>query len=134
VQATPDPNLVDFERHVADATRARLRIVDSLAKASAGPAAGLRGPARQMTDWAHTEIAWLHDHPAEACYQDAADTYRAGVETILTAGTAFMTLATASAPPTEAEGHAAAQGLSDGQSTIQLGATKANAARVACRS
>jgi hypothetical protein len=134
VQAAPDPRLVEFESHVAAAVRVQLRLVDGLAKASAGPPAGLRGPARQMTDWATGEIAWLDDHPADPCYRDAADAYRGGVEAILTSATAFGRLATASAPPTVAEGQAAGQGLSDGQSAMQLGALKANASRAGCRS
>jgi hypothetical protein len=87
-----------------------------------------------MADWATGEIAWLDDHPAEACYQDAADTYRAGVKTILKSATAFDRLATASAPPTAAEGQAAGKDLSEGQAAMQLGALKANASRADCRS
>jgi len=134
VQAAPNPRLVEFESHVAEATRVQFRLVDGLAKASVGPPAGLRGPARQMADWATGEIAWLDEHPAEPCYRDAADAYRGGVEAILTSATAFDRLATASAPPTAAEGEAAGKDLSDGQAAMQLGALKANASRAACRS
>ena len=134
VQATPNPFLVEFETHIADATRRQGQLVQALARATDAPPAELRAVAGQLADWATTEIEWLGGHPPDACYQAAVDAYRAGVQAILASATAFVTMAGEPSPRTESQGQAAGQGLADGQAAIEAAAAQAKVLRASCRS
>jgi hypothetical protein len=133
VQAAPNPALVEFEGHIADATKREGPLVQALAKASTGSAAEMRLVAGQMVDWATAEISWLDAHRPDACYAAAANAYRSGVGSILTAASAFGTMATDPSPPTDAAGQAAGKGLSDGRTLLEAAATQAKSLRAACR-
>lgn len=133
VQASPNPSLVEFEGHLADAKAVQGGIVRALAKASVGSDAKLLVAARQLADWAADEETWLRDHPADACYAPAFSAYGSGVAAIAGSAAAFESLATASAPPTDAEGEAAGEGLSTGTQVIERAAALAKTARAACR-
>jgi hypothetical protein len=133
VQASPNPNLVEFEGHLADAKTAQGAIVRALASASVGSQAELLASARQLAEWAADEADWLADHPADACYVAAADAYRSGVAAIAESAAGFELLATASGTPSDAEGQDAGQGLSTGTDAIEHAAALARTARAGCR-
>jgi hypothetical protein len=85
VQPAPNPKLVEFEGHVAESTKRQGQLVQALAKASNGAPAELNIVARQIAGWAAAEMQWLDQHRPDACYMSAADAYRAGVRSILSA-------------------------------------------------
>lgn len=132
VQAEPNSRLVEFEGHIAGAARSQGQLVQAIAKASTGTPAELAAAARQMADWATTEIDWLDAHPADACYQAAADTYASGTRAILSAASAFAAMAAASPSPDDAAGQAAGQDLSEGRAGIDAAATQAKSLRPGC--
>ena len=133
VQAEPNPALVAFEGHVAEATSRQGQLVRQLATASTGTNAELRAVAGLMAAWAADELAWLDQNPADPCFAQAAATYRTGVTDIAESAAAFETLASAASPPTEAEGQAAGASLASGADALEQAATLASAARAACR-
>lgn len=133
VQAAPNPRLVEFEGHIAAATKRQGQLVQELAKAITGSSAELRIAAGQTADWAAAELTWLEEHRPDACYQAAADAYRTGVRSILTSAAVFVAMVGAPSPPSEAEGQAAGQHLSDGTDSLRQAATLAKSARAACR-
>jgi hypothetical protein len=133
VQAAPNPNLVEFETRLRDATSREGQLVRALAAASTGSNDQLGLAARELGDWAAGEQTWLTDHPADACYEDAWQTYASGVDDFLTAASDFGALAEAASPPTDAEGQAAAGALSSGADSVNAAADLANQARAGCR-
>jgi hypothetical protein len=134
VQASPNPNLVDFETHLRDATPREGQLIRALSAAAAtGSNAQLGLAARELSEWAAAEETWLTDHPADACYEDAWQTYASGVDDLTTAAAAFTELAAAPSPPTDAEGQAAAAPLATGGDSINAAADLANQARAQCR-
>lgn len=133
VQAAPNPKLVEFETHLRDATSREGQLVRALAAASTGSNDQLGLAARELADWAAGEQAWLTDHPADACYEDAWQTYASGVDDFVTAASDFGVLAEAPSPPTDAQGQAAAGALGSGADSVNAAADLANQARGACR-
>jgi hypothetical protein len=133
VQASPNPDLVEFEERLDEASSRLGQLVRSLGAASAGSPRELGLVAAQLGAFAVDELAWLDDHPADACYSDVADEYRAGLTDIAESAAAFAELAAAASPPGDVEGQAAAQSLSAGIAALQQAATLAREARAACR-
>jgi hypothetical protein len=133
VQAAPNPKLVEFETHLRDATSREGQLIRALSAAATGSNDQLGLAARELADWAAGEQAWLTDHPADACYEDAWQTYASGVDDLTTAAAAFVDLAAAASPPTVAEGQAAAAPLLTAGDSIGAAADLANQARAACR-
>lgn len=121
-QAEPNPNLLAFEQRAAAGITRQGELIRSLAGASAGSEGELGLVARLLNQWAADELAWLGDHPAEPCYEKAADAYRTGLTDVATAAEAFATLAAASAPPTNEDGQAAAQSLTTGRRSLEQAA------------
>jgi hypothetical protein len=134
VQPAPNPKLVEFEGRVAESTKRQGQLVQALAKASNGAPAELNIVARQIAGWAAAEMQWLDQHRPDACYMSAADAYRAGVRSILSAASAFVAMSGDPSPPTDAEGQGAGQGLSDGRTAIEAAASQAKSLRPACSS
>jgi hypothetical protein len=99
-----------------------------------GTPAGLTAAARQMAEWAAAETAWLDEHPPDPCYQAAADAYRTGVRSILTATAVFVAVAGGPSPPSEADAQAAGARLSDGRADLEAAAAQAKELRTACAS
>ena len=132
VQASPNPNLVEFGIHLAEATSQEGQFVRSLAAAT-GSNDQLGLVARQMGEWAADEQAWLEEHPADACYEDAWLTFAGGVDDVATAAAAFGDLAAAPSPPTDSVGRAAAEPLQSGGESIRAAADLARRARAGCR-
>jgi hypothetical protein len=133
VQASPNPALVEFETHLADATARQGQLVRALAAASVGSNDRLGLAARQLADWATAEQTWLEAHPADACYEDAWLTFASGVDDIATAAAGFVELAAAPSPPSDEAGQAAAEPLSAGGESITAAADLAQQARARCR-
>ena len=133
VQGSPNPDLVEFTLHVQEAAPARGPLVRDLAAASAGTQQQLAVAARRLVDWTNEEIAWLEEHPADACYEDAWQTYASGVDDFRTAASDLLTLAGAPSPPTEAEGQAAAAALGSGSDAFDAADRLIDEARAACR-
>jgi hypothetical protein len=132
VEVTPNPNLVAFQGQITRGAARETDLVQALAKATAGSRADLGLAAGQMTQWTTAEDAWLDSHPADACYRDAFDAYRSGVRDIATAAVAFVKLAAAPSPATDAEGQAAAATISTGTTSIDGATALAKAARAVC--
>ena len=133
VQASPNPNLVEFTTHLREATSREGQLVRALAAASTASNDRLALAARELAAWAADERTWLEDHEADTCYEDAWQAYRNGVDDIEAAAAAFLTLASRASPPTESEGQAAAAGLSSGGQALNAATDLANQARAACR-
>lgn len=133
VQASPNPNLVELETRLADASSRLGQLVRSLATASTGTPSELALVAGQLERFAADEIAWIEDHPADACFASAASAFRAAVDDLATAADAFIELAAAPAPPGDDAGRAAAQPLADGSTGLEQAAALATGARAACR-
>ena len=133
VQASPNPGLVGFETHIRDSIKSQGSLVRDLAAATTGPNEQLGLVAGQLTDWATAEQAWLDEHPADACYEDAWLTYQSGVEDVGTAAAAFAALAARPSPASDSEGQAAGVSLATGTSSLDAAADLANQARAACR-
>jgi hypothetical protein len=133
VQPEPNAALVAFEGHVAEAIIREGQLVRQLAAASAGTNAELGAAARLIEGWAIEETAWLRAHPAEPCFAEAASAWEVGVSDISTSAVAFLALAAAPAPPSDAEGQAAGARLASGTESLEQAATLARSARVACR-
>ena len=132
VQASPNPGLVEFETHMRDAIKNQGSIVRDLAAATTGTNEQLGLAARTLTDWSEAEQAWLDEHPADACYEDAWLTYQSGVEDVGSSAAAFVALA-AKPSPDETEGQEAGVSLATGTSSLDAAADLANQARAACR-
>jgi hypothetical protein len=133
VQASPNPALVEFETHIRDATTRQGQLVRDLAAATTGANAQLGLAARGLGEWAAEEESWLEAHPADACYEDAWQTFVSGVDDIATAASVFEGLAAQPSPPNESEGAAAGEALATGTSALNAAAGLANQARAACR-
>ncbi|HET9346469.1 MAG TPA: hypothetical protein VFO05_12290 [Candidatus Limnocylindrales bacterium] len=133
VQASPNPNLVEFTAHMQEGTPARGGLVRDLAAASAGGQLQLELAARRLVEWTDAEVAWLEDHPPDACYEDAWQTYATGVDDFATAASDLLSHAEAPSPPTEAEAQAAAAALGSGSQAFEAAGLLAGEARAACR-
>jgi hypothetical protein len=133
VQASPNPGLVAFETHMREAVASQGSLVRELAAATSGSNDQLGLVARRLAEWADAEAAWLDEHPADACFDDAWQTYRSGVEDVAAAAAAFAGLAARPSPPSDAEGQEAAVALATGTSSLGAAADLANQARAACR-
>ena len=133
VQPEPNPALVAFEGHIAEAITREGQLVRQLAATSAGTNAELGAAARLIEQWAINETAWLKTNPAEPCFAEAANAWEAGISDIGTSAAAFIALAAAPSPPTDAEGQAAGARLASGTESLEQAATLARSARVACR-
>jgi hypothetical protein len=133
VQPEPNAALVAFEGHVAEAITREGQLIRQLATASTGANAELGAVARLIENWAIDETAWLQANPAEPCFAEAAVAWEAGVSDISTSAAAFIALAAAPAPPSDAEGQAAGARLASGTESLEQAATLARYARAACR-
>jgi hypothetical protein len=133
VQPEPNAALVAFEGHMAEAITREGQLVRQLAAASAGTNAELGAVAQLMEAWAIDETAWLQAHPAEPCFAEAANAWEAGVADIGTSAVAFLALAAAPSPPTDAEGQAAGARLASGTESIEQAVALARSARATCR-
>ena len=133
VQAPPNPLLVEFEGHVADAITRQGKLVRDLAAASTGSSGQLGLVARQLDQFAADELAWLDDHDGDPCYAEAIAAFTNGLNSIRRSAQLFSDLATASSPPSDTAGQAAGQALSAGTSSLGQAATLAKSARAACR-
>ena len=132
VQASPNPKLVEFEGRVADALGREGQLVRDLGAASAGTNGQLRLVAGQLGEWAAGELSWLREHDADPCYEAALAAYSKGLNAIGLAAGMFTMLASASAPPSDADAQLAGQSLSDGTTSLEQAATLAREARVDC--
>lgn len=134
MQASPNPNLVEFTLHVQEVAPRRGQLVRDLSAASAGTQQRqLALAARRLVDWTNEEIAWLEKHPADACYEDAWQTYATGVDDFATAASDLLSLAEAPSPPAEAAAQLAAAALGSGSDAFDAADRLADDARAACR-
>jgi hypothetical protein len=133
VQASPNPGLVAFETHVRDTIASQGSLVRELAAATSGSNDQLGLVARRLADWADAEQAWLDEHPADACFKDAWQTYQGGVDHVAAAAAAFAGLAAGPSPPSDVAGQEAAVALATGTSSLGAAADLANQARATCR-
>jgi hypothetical protein len=133
VQASPNPNLVELEARMDDAASRLGGLVRSLATASTGSPQELGLVAAQLDRFARDELAWIDEHPAEACFASALDAYRAAIADIATAADGFTALAGGPSPAPDEEARAAGQSLAGGTSRLEQAAALAGAARAACR-
>jgi hypothetical protein len=133
VQASSNPHLVEFTVHAQERAPIRGGLIRDLAAASAGTQQQLALAARRLVDWTNEEVAWLEEHPPDACYEDAWQTYASGVDDFATAASDLLALAEAPSPPTEAEAQAAAAGLGSGSDAFEAADVLADEARAACR-
>lgn len=133
VQAPPNPQLVEFEGHVAQAITRQGQLVRDLAAASTGSSGQLGLVARQLDQFAVDELAWLHEHVGDSCYQEAMTAYAEGLNLIREAAGSFSELAAAPSPPSVEEGQLAGQSLANGTASLGQAATLAKSARAACR-
>jgi len=92
VQASPNPGLVEFETHIRESITSQGSLVRDLAAATTGSNDQLALAANHLEGWAADEQAWLDEHPAGACYENAWLTYQSGVEDVGTAASAFIAL------------------------------------------
>jgi hypothetical protein len=128
---TFNANLAEFTTRLRAGAAARGALVQSLADASAGVAADLADPARDMFLWTQAELDWLEAHRPDACYGEAHRAYREGLEGFAAAATGFADLATRPAVP-EAEGRAHAERLVEAADRMNAAETLATAARSIC--
>ena len=133
VQASPNPNLVEFTVHASEGAPVRGGLVRDLAAASAGSQEQLALAARRLVEWTDAEVVWLEEHPPDACYEDAWQTYASGVDDFATAASDLLSLAAALSAPTEAEARAAAAPLGSGSDAFAAADLLADEARAACR-
>jgi hypothetical protein len=132
VQASPNPNLVEFESHLREATARQGQLVRELSTATTGSAQQLAQAARHLTDWTAAEQLWLQAHPADACFEGAWQTYASSVDDMATAAAAIDELAAAAASPSASAGEVAGALLANGTETMKLAADLAYQARAAC--
>lgn len=133
VQAPPNPQLVEFEGHLAEAITRQGQLVRDLAAASTGSSGQLGLVARQLEQFAADELAWLDEHDGDPCYEEATAAFTEGLNSIRRSARLFSDLATASPPPSDTGGQAAGQALSEGTSSLGQAATLAKSARATCR-
>lgn len=133
VQASPNPNLVEFETHLREATSRENQLIRALAAVQNGPNDRLALAARQLAAWASDEATWLEDHDADTCYEEAWQTFASAVDDVSTAASVLATLASHASPPTGSEGQEAGAALGDAGDSLNAAADLANQARAACR-
>lgn len=133
VQASPNPALVEFETHIAESIKNQGSLVRDLAAATTASNQQLRLVAVNLESWAADELIWLTGHPADACFEDAWNTYKSGVEGVATSAGAFENLAEGTFPPSDADGQEAGVSLATATSSLDAAADLANQARAACR-
>jgi hypothetical protein len=128
---TFNANLAEFTTRLRAGAPERGALVQTLAEASAGVAADMAGPARAMFLWTQAELDWLDEHRPDACYGEAHEAYREGLEAFAAAATGFADLATRPTAP-EAEGQANAERLGEATDRMSEAETLALAARSTC--
>jgi hypothetical protein len=133
LQPSPNANLVEFERHLRDATTREGQLVRDLAASATASNDRLDLVARQLAAWAAAERSWLDDNVADTCYEEAWQTYSSGVEDVMSAAEGFHSLAGRPSPRSDEEGQAAGASLSSGGDALRAAADLAMRARAACR-
>lgn len=128
---TFNANLAEFTTRLRAGATARGTLVQSLAEASAGVTADMAAPAREMFLWTEAELDWLDEHRPDACYGEAHEAYREGLEAFAAAATGFAELATQTTAP-ETEGRVHAERLGEATDRMSAAETLAAAARSTC--
>jgi hypothetical protein len=128
---TFNANLAEFTTRLRAGATERGALVQSLSEASAGVAADMAAPARAMFLWTQAELEWLKENRPDACYSDAHDAYREGLEAFAEAAAGFGDLATQPTAP-ETEGRVHAERLGEATDRMSAAETLAAAARSTC--